>query len=224
VKTYAAAAQAILLMAYVPVYSWFASRVDRMKLVLGVTSFFALNILAFAFAVQAGVGHVGVFFYVWVGIFSLSIIAQFWSYANDIYTKEAGDRLFPMIGLGMTAGSPVGAWIAGAMFGAHLEAPAMLVVAAALLLVSGVLYGLVNRNPSGQGARSAPEKPLEGRSGFTLVFASRYIGLIALLLIVLNIVNTTGEYILSNLVVTHAEQVSTRTHTSARSTAVTSCG
>ena len=206
VKTYAAAAQAILLMAYVPLYSWFASRVDRMKLVLGVTSFFALNILGFAFAVQAGVAHVGVFFYVWVGIFSLSIIAQFWSYANDIYTKEAGDRLFPMIGLGMTAGSPVGAWIAGAMFGAHLEAPAMLFVAAALLLVSGVLYGLINRGPSGQSARSAPDKPIEGRNGFTLVFASRYIGLIALLLIVLNIVNTTGEYILSNLVVTQAEQ------------------
>ena len=65
---------------------------------------------------RADVDHVGVFFYVWVGIFSLSIIAQFWSYANDIYTKDAGNRLFPMIGIGMTAGSPLGAWIAGRMF------------------------------------------------------------------------------------------------------------
>jgi AAA family ATP:ADP antiporter len=203
VKTYAAAAQALLLMAYVPAYSWFASRVDRMKLVLGVTAFFAANIVAFAVAVGAGVEHIGVYFYVWVGIFSLSIIAQFWSYANDVYTKEAGDRLFPMIGVGMTAGSPVGAWIAGRMFGAHLAAPAMLYVAAGLLAASAILYALINRE-SRAAARSAPEKPLGGRSGFALVFESRYLGMIALLLILLNIVNTTGEYILSDMAVKQA--------------------
>ncbi len=202
VKTYAAAAQALVLMGFVPAYSWFASRVDRMKLVLGVTAFFVLNILAFALALGAG-ADIGVLFYVWVGLFSLSIIAQFWSYANDIYTKAAGNRLFPVIGLGMTAGSPVGAWIAGQMFGAHLAPPMMLFAAAALLLASGLLYILSNRGPAGR-AEKAAEKPLGGRSGFTLVFASRYIGLIALLLVLLNIVNTTGEYILSNLVVTRA--------------------
>ena len=87
-------------MGFVPAYSWFASRVDRMKLVFGVTTFFVVNILLFAVALQAGVGHIGVFFYVWVGLFSLSIIAQFWSYANDIYSKDAGNRLFPIIGVG----------------------------------------------------------------------------------------------------------------------------
>ena len=207
VKTYASAFQALLLMAYVPAYSWFASRVDRMKLVLGLTAFFAMNILAFALAVRTEVAHVGVFFYVWVGIFSLSIIAQFWSYANDIYTREAGDRLFPMIGLGMTMGSPLGAWIAGRMFEAGFEEPAMLLVAAGLLGASALLYVRVNREPESASRRAAaPSESLEGRSGFSLVFASRYVLLIALLLIVLNVVNTTGEYILSDLVVTEAEQ------------------
>jgi AAA family ATP:ADP antiporter len=71
-----------------------------MKLIVGVTLFFVANILAFAVAVHAGVPFIGVAFYVWVGFFSLSIIAQFWSYANDIYTKDAGNRLFPIIGIG----------------------------------------------------------------------------------------------------------------------------
>ena len=208
VKTYAAAGQALVLMGFVPAYSWFASRVDRMKLTLGVTAFFVANILLFALAVQARVDHVGVFFYIWVGIFSLSIIAQFWSYANDIYTKEAGDRLFPVIGIGMTAGSPVGAWITGRMFESHLAPPAMLCLAAALLLVTAGIYALVNRG--GGAARRAAAKaeaPLPGKSGFALVFASRYIGLIALVLVVYNCVNTVGEYILSNLVVAHAAEV-----------------
>ena len=39
--------------------------------------------------------HVGVLFYIWVGIFSLMIIAQFWSFANDIYSRSAGNRLRP---------------------------------------------------------------------------------------------------------------------------------
>ena len=54
VKTFAAAGQALVLMAFVPAYSWFASRVDRMKLIVGVTLFFVANILAFAVAVHAG--------------------------------------------------------------------------------------------------------------------------------------------------------------------------
>jgi AAA family ATP:ADP antiporter len=208
VKTYAAAGQALLLMGFVPAYSWFASRVDRMKLILGVTAFFVANILLFALAVQARVDHIGFFFYIWVGIFSLSIIAQFWSYANDIYTKEAGDRLFPVIGIGMTAGSPLGAWIAGGMFQAHLAPPLMLYLAAALLLVTAGIYVLVNRGGGAAHRAAAKEQEaLRGRSGFTLVIASRYIGLIAVLLVIYNCVNTVGEYILSNLVVAHATEV-----------------
>jgi AAA family ATP:ADP antiporter len=205
VKTYAAAAQALILMGFVPAYSSFASRVDRMRLIFGVTAFFVVNILLFAAALQLGLDHVGVFFYVWVGLFSLSIIAQFWSYANDIYTKDAGNRLFPIIGVGMTAGSPVGAWIAERMFEAGLSPQVMLLLAAALLGVTGGLYVVINRSGAAAGA-STEKVRIGGRSAFSLVFSSRYISLIAVLLILLNIVNTVGEYILSHMVVTHAAE------------------
>ena len=105
IKTFASAGQALVLMAFVPAYSWLSSRVSRMNLIVSVTLFFVANILVFAFAVHADLAYVGVVFYIWVGFFSLSIIAQFWSYGNDIYSKEAGNRLFPIIGLGATAGS-----------------------------------------------------------------------------------------------------------------------
>jgi len=209
VKTYASAGQALILMAFVPAYSWFASRVDRMKLIYGVTIFFAVNILAFAFLVDSGMEFIGVLFYVWVGFFSLSIIAQFWSYANDIYTKDEGNRIFPIIALGMTAGTPVGAWIAERMFSAHIGPHVMLYLAGAILVTTLVIYTIVNRGTEKaakeDGAVSASEAPLAGRSGFTLVFASRYIMLIAVLMILLNLVNTTGEYILSRLVVAQAD-------------------
>ncbi len=204
VKTYAAAAQALVLMAFVPAYSWFASRVDRMNLVFGVTAFFVVNILLFAAALQAGLDHVGVFFYVWVGLFSLSIIAQFWSYANDIYTKDAGSRLFPIIGVGMTAGSPVGAWIAERMFEAGMSPQVMLLLAAALLAATAGLYVVINQSGAASVGTAEVKTKIGGRSAFALVFSSRYITLIAVLLIVLNVVNTVGEYILSHMVVAHA--------------------
>src|SRR6187549_2514061 len=116
VRSYAAAGQALLLMGFVPVYSWFASRVDRARLLVGMTLFFIAGIELFAAAVAAGVPLVGVAFFIWVGIFNISLIAQFWSFANDIYSKDAGSRLFPIIVIGMTAGAPLGSFIAGHLF------------------------------------------------------------------------------------------------------------
>src|SRR6185436_4710152 len=49
-----------LLMLLVPFYSWFASRVDRRKLLIGVTLFFVVNIELFALAVAAHIPLVGV--------------------------------------------------------------------------------------------------------------------------------------------------------------------
>src|SRR5262247_1234076 len=71
VRSYAAAGQALLLMAFVPAYGWFASKVDRVTLLVGVTGFFVACIELFAAAVAAHVPFVGVAFFVWVGIFNI---------------------------------------------------------------------------------------------------------------------------------------------------------
>jgi AAA family ATP:ADP antiporter len=84
VRSYAAAGQALMLMGLVPLYSWFASRVGRAKLLIGVTLFFIIAIELFAAAVAARVPYIGVAFFVFVGIFNMSLVAQFWSFANDI--------------------------------------------------------------------------------------------------------------------------------------------
>ena len=203
VRSYAAAGQAVLLMGFVPFYSWFASRVDRVKLLVGVTLFFVLNIELFALAVAAGVPYVGVAFFIWVGIFTISLIAQFWSYANDIYTKEAGNRLFPIITIGMTAGAPLGSLVAGWLFGLGLKPQLIIQISAALLLGSLALYVLINRRETRQVA--APIGALPAGGGFGLVFQSRYLQLVALLIVLLNVVNTTGEYLIARLLVNHAD-------------------
>jgi AAA family ATP:ADP antiporter len=206
-KAYAAGAQAIVLMVAVPVYSYFDSRTETTKLVFGLTIFFMLCIEAFFVAYRAEVPMLGFVFFVWVGVFGVAIVAQFWSFANEIYSLPAGERLFPIIAIGAAVGAPVGAWIAGALFRAGLPPGALMQIAAALLFVHLLLYRVILARPDGRPAKQDPERkakaPILG--GLALVFRSRYISLIALLLVLLNLVNTTGEYLLSSFAEKSAE-------------------
>jgi len=101
----------------------------------------------------------------------------------------------------------VGAWIAGALFKAGLPPGALMQIAAALLFVHLLLYRVILARPDGRPAKQDLERkanaPILG--GLALVFRSRYISLIALLLVLLNLVNTTGEYLLSSFAEKSAE-------------------
>jgi AAA family ATP:ADP antiporter len=108
-KSYAAAFQALTLIGYVPLYGWVAQKMPRQRFLAAVILFFVGCIQLFFLGSRLGVPHLGFVFFVWVGIFSLTTIAQFWSYANEIYTRPEGNRLFPLIAIGSTAGAPVGA-------------------------------------------------------------------------------------------------------------------
>ena len=199
-KSYASAYQAAALIGFVPAYGWFAKRVGRLQLVVGVTLLFALCTELFAFGRGADIAGLGIVFYVWVGIFSLAMIAQFWSYANDVYSRTDGERLFPIIAIGMTAGAPIGSYLAKQLFDAGVSPVAMLHMTAAALVAHLTIYLLINTRMQRGAREGKAEKRLEGPNGFTLVWRNRYITLIAGLLILLNLVNTTGEYILSDSV------------------------
>src|SRR5688572_22611624 len=165
IKSYSSAGQAILLLFLVPAYGAFASRVNRVRLVRWVTLFFASNLVLFILAVKAGL-HVGIAYFLWVGIFNLMAIAQFWAFATDLSTKEQGKRLFPLIGVGSSLGAWVGAVRAGDLVGT--SGPIRLLVTAGVVLVAcAFLAQLVDRVTTRAGAAdqaAAAGEPL-GREG-----------------------------------------------------------
>jgi ATP:ADP antiporter, AAA family len=205
VRSYAAAGQALLLMGFVPVYSWFASRVDRAKLLVGVTLFFIVCIELFATAVAAHVRYVGVAFFIWVGIFNISLVAQFWSFANDIYTSEAGDRLFPIIVIGMTAGAPLGSFVSARLFRLGVDPQSILQISAILLSASVFLYLWINRRDERR--TSIPRPSMSSSGGFRLVLSNQHLRMVAGLIVLLNVVNTTGEYLISRLLSLHVNEL-----------------
>jgi ATP:ADP antiporter, AAA family len=207
-KSYASAAQALTLVIYVPVYGWVASKLSRQVFLMAVILFFIGCLQLFFLGSRIGVPHLGFIFFVWVGIFSLTMIAQFWSYANEIYARADGERLFPLIAVGSAAGAPLGAALSEWLFGLRLNPFLMMQIAAAMLLLHLAMYRLVSRRVVGN-ASSAVE-PMKPGNGFALVLKNYYLRFVALLLVLLNIVNTIGEYILGQAVVSSADaQVST---------------
>ena len=205
--SYASAAQALTLMGFVPLYGWLASRVDRLRLITFFLLFFLACVELFNLGLRVRVPYLGFVFFVWVGIFSLATIAQFWSYANDVHTQEDGERLFPIIAIGATAGSPLGAKIASILFREGVSPANMLHITAFLLLCHLGLYWLVNeRLQARPTVRRAEAKPLGKEGGFALVAKSRYLMLAAVVLVILNIVNTTGEYLNRRFVSAAADQ------------------
>jgi AAA family ATP:ADP antiporter len=226
VKSYSSAAIAALLIVLVPVYSALASRVSRVRLINGVTLFFILCLVAFFLLNRSGV-PIGVAFFIWVGIFNLMVIAQLWAFANDVYTVEQGKRLFAIVGFGASLGAIAGSFFTGQLVDQLGPYPFML-AAAGLLGITMILTNVINvrekraaeggsltsgdraeregapaaaEGSSKDEGRDRGEDRVRGRSGFMLVLSNRYLLLIAALMLLVNVVNTTGEYILSKTVV-----------------------
>ena len=230
VKSYLAAGQAVLLLGLVPAYGALADRLPRRRLLNVVTAFFIACLIAFFAFTRAGV-PVAVVFFLWAGIFNLMIVAQFWSFANDLYTKDQGERLFAIIAVGGSLGAVVGAAVAGRLI-PIIGVPQLLLVAAGLLGLAGIISSVVDARerarhethlppalttaeiPAATGEYqvqtiedakkltvSLPGVGPTSRPGtFRLVFGDRYLLLIALLVLFVNWVNTTGEYILGRTV------------------------
>jgi AAA family ATP:ADP antiporter len=197
--SYAAAGMALALLVFVPAYGALASRVNRVWLISVVTLFFASHLLIFYALGSAGV-EIGVAFYVWVGVFNMVAVAQFWAFANDLYTNERGKRLFPLVGIGASLGALVGAGLT-AYFFKGTGPYSLMLVAAFGLLVPVVLTIIVHRREGRrtEGKSEQSEKPVGGRGGFSLVFSDRYLLLIAMLVLVYNLVNTLGGFMLNTL-------------------------
>lgn len=205
VKSYSSAGQAILLLAIVPIYGLVASRVSRVRLITGVMLFFVSNLALFIVCGRMGY-HEGVAFFLWVGVFNVLVVAQLWAFANDIYSQSQGERLFPLLGLGSSLGAWVGAVAAKRLI--HSAGPYALMTAGAILLILCVVLTVwIHYRHAGQEApaiRQVVQRPLSKAGGFQLIFHDRYLMLIAALIVLINVVNTSGEFLLSKLVVAEA--------------------
>ena len=201
VRAYAVALIALILMLLVPLYGAVRRRLDGERLLRAVTAFFAANLLLFWAAALAGL-PIAFPFFIWVSIFGVMVIAQLWAFAADSLNLKSGQRLFPVIMVGANLGALAGA--KSAQFAVDALTPVGLMLAATFLLLATLAVAGPERRAVPEGSRpvvaehGAPVPRLLG--GIGLVLRDRYLLLIALLVVLLNWINTTGEFILADFV------------------------
>ena len=207
-RSYAVALMALTLMLVVPLYAIVRRRLDGAMLLRTVTIFFVATLPLLAL-----LGHYGVpiafVFYIWVGIYGVMVVAQMWSYAADSFNVKTGQRLFVAIMLGANLGALAGAKLTNLAVTA-LSPLGLMVLAtctiAATLFLAGPERAAV---PEGSGPtavlqRAAPVPRLLG--GIGLVLRDRYLLTIAVFVLLLNWINSTGEFILADYVKSHTLQ------------------
>jgi AAA family ATP:ADP antiporter len=149
---------------------------------------------------------IGLPFFLWVGVFSYTVVAQFWGLAADIYNEEQGKRLFPIIGAGSSIGAVVGGLVARSLvrFGPHVLMGAAVVI----LLVCVSLIVLIERRAKSVKVtrdEAHPDEPLSEQSAWRLLARDKYLWFIAGMAIFLNWVNSSGEYLLDRTLLVAAK-------------------
>jgi AAA family ATP:ADP antiporter len=206
VKSYATAVIAFLLFFIVPLYGLIFRYVPKQQLSRVLTGILLVNLLLFYFLGLNGV-DIGFYYYIWVGIFSVFITAQFWAFATDTFNVKTGQRIFPMIMAGVSVGGLLGPIIAGSLFQTAGPFNIMLITSFILLITIPVISWARNSVPISAQSVYDDLAPKNNHilGGFNVVMKSRYLLLVAALVVVLNWVNSTGEYILSEMVVSFAD-------------------
>ena len=195
VKAYATAFLAVLLVFVFYGYRSVAQKVDRLRLITYTKLFSASCLVVFCVLGHMGV-KIGIPFFLWVGCYSLTILAQFWAFANDIYTPEQGRRVFAVIGVGSSLGALIGALLAK-MAVEPLGLYNMMLVPAGVLMICLAIVRLVNAHETKDEARKKEAAtPPGGKGGLSTIFSERYLLLIAAIIFMVNLINTNGEYIL----------------------------
>ncbi|MGI9316326.1 MAG: NTP/NDP exchange transporter [bacterium] len=205
-KSYGYAVTALILLFIVPIYSALYRKFPTRELSFWLYGILLAGQLGF-FLLSRSPVKIGFAYYVWVGIFGGLITAQFWAFAANSFNVKAGQRVFPLIMIGTALGGLLGPALAGQMLKIMSVQNFMLIVLAVLALNMFLIRLSPDVVPEFSRSVESPPGPRNGpvKGGFAQVFGNRYLLSIASMIVLLNWVNTTGEYILADLVIGHVE-------------------
>jgi ATP:ADP antiporter, AAA family len=129
--------QFFLSLGLVMIYGLACSKVRFRLLVPAVYTFYAVTFGLFFLGSRLVTDAVLLdkSFYVWVSLFSLFHLSVFWSFMADTFSSEQSKRLFPFIGVGVSAGAAAAPLVV-AVIAADVGNQNLMLVAAVILLLA----------------------------------------------------------------------------------------
>ncbi len=211
IKAYSAFAQSLLLIAILPVYARLAARWQRKDLIVRIGGAFGVLLVAFWLTqpglIFASMPWLGILFYLFVGIFSVTLVAQFWAFSSDVYGPERGARLFPVVAIGAALGSTAGSWIGERLVRLPaVEAFDLILLSLLPLTLALALAAWTDRrgtygDPSSWTTERWQQPAAPNSDGpYQLILRHRYLSATAAMIVVFTWVVTSGDNILFALV------------------------
>ncbi len=206
-RSYAVGVQALLLILIIPAYGALIRRVDADRVYQRVNAFFVACLLVFWLLGQSG-ARFGFVFFVWGSLFGVMAVTQFWAFATDLFNSGSGQRLLGVIAVGVAGGAWAGSQLAATLFDSL--GPDGLMLASASALVLAIRLSSTARASVPPAAQSAGADAGAGGTdgghgqwlgGFMLIGRSRYLIGIASLVVLLNWVTSTGDFVLASWLV-----------------------
>ena len=191
---YAWIASAAVLTAFIGLYHRLVERVSRLYVVLGTLAACIVLLVAFRVALISGSAFAAMAFYVFVDIFSVVLVEQFWSLANTITATEQGKRSYWFVGTGGLVGGVLGGWTASFLVEtAGLSTEGLLLSCAATLgLAFAVNVGMSRAGVYPPATARPPQS--EAAAGWRALARDRYLLLIAAALLCAQLAQPLVEF------------------------------
>ena len=192
---------ALTMVVFISYYNRLVARHSRLNVVLGTCLVVSSLLVLFRFLINLPVPAVAVCFYVFVDILSVVLVEQFWSLTNSIYTTREGKSWYGFVGTGGLIGGIAGGGISALLIQyTHLQTPDLLLTAAFTIGIIFALTWVMGRIGLYCEVEHVAAVESAGQGGWRLLGQSRYLMLIAAVLLLAQLVSPLIDYQFLNTV------------------------
>jgi AAA family ATP:ADP antiporter len=204
-------ATALFLGSVIGLYDRMVERADRSHVILGTCTGILGFLVLFAYLLGAESAVVAVAFYIFVDIFSVVMVEQFWSLTDTLFETDEGKRWYGFITTGGLLGGVLGGEIASLLLEhTPLHTRGLLLVAAGILALVIALNLIMTRLGVFREAPS-PRPPIAAKGGWRALAKSRYLLLIAAILLFSQFAQPLVEFQFIKTIESHYQGLDERT-------------
>lgn len=201
---------ALALWVIISFYYRLVARFQRLHVVIVTILIMAAILLAFRLLLVNPNSVTAFAFYIFVDIFSVILVEQFWSITNTVYSTDEGKRWYGLIATGGLTGGMIGSYGASLLIrDAGLQTMNLLLVAVAILACMIAITLVMQR--FGLYDESRHEAKPAGKGSWRTVIQHRYLALITMILLCAQMMTPLVEYQFMSMVEGHFTELEPRT-------------
>ncbi|MBW2408306.1 MAG: ATP translocase [Deltaproteobacteria bacterium] len=186
---------AITMVVFISIYHRMVERFSRLNIVLGTCLTISGLLIVFRVLAKSHGIIIPVCLYVFVDILSVVLVEQFWSLTNSIYTTGEGKSWYGFVGTGGLVGGVAGGGVSAFLIKyTSLQTPDLLLTAAGTVFLIFVLTWVMGRFGLFCEIERMVAVTSPGKGNWRILGHSRYLVLIAAILLLAQLVSPLIDY------------------------------